>query len=123
MATLGTTTIFPAPAPIDQLISHLERLAEEATLEAGNYEIAASVTHRALEPVLNEIIVILRAQTTAMRLLRQSLEHAQVALQQQINQRPGVGIIAERPSPDRNGMLYFSTDETPERLYVAAVRS
>lgn len=75
---------------------------------------------RQQQEVIVDLTEALIRQEEYNRILKLALDDSLRLVQQRIDQRPKVGVIAERPDPDVDGWMYLSTDETPPTLYVAA---
>lgn len=114
MPLTNTRTLLPTFNIAHQIVNGL--LDKQARLEIAEPERFADAAF----DVIAQLVDYAKAQQHEVQTLRTALDHAVTALNQRINQRAGVGIIAERPSPVQDGMLYLSIDETPPRLYTAA---
>lgn len=115
MALINTSTLLPTFSVAQHAVRGLDD--KYARLEIANDERFQEEAFN----VIAQLVDYARAQQREAQALRTALEHAVTALNQRINQRAAVGAIADRPEPVQDGMLYLSTDETPEVLYVAAV--
>ncbi len=120
MPLINTTTILPVTSNFIELLGRLRRTIEEATSAVGSLASPSAMLQRDAAEVFDVVLEVFNRQHDENQQLRTVLEHAITALNQRINQRAAVGLIVERPPEPQDGMLYLSTDETPEKLYVAA---
>ena len=114
MSLINTNTLLPTFSIAQHAVNAL--LDKQTRLEIASVE----GFQDAAFDVIAQLVDYARAQQREVQALRTALDHAVTALNQRINQRAGVGILAERPEPVQDGMLYLSIDETPPRLYAAA---
>ena len=114
MALINTRTLLPTFSVAQHAVNALrDKLGRLEIAEPERFADAAF-------DVIAQLVDYAQAQQREVATLRTALDHAVTELNQRINQRAGVGAVAERPEPVQDGMLYLSTDEVPPRLYTAA---
>lgn len=108
MPVSSNTSFLPQPTRTAEAL----RLAYR---DLGEPEIEASRLQATLRLVVDALI----QEVEYSQRLRLAIDDALRSVHQRIDQRAATGPLADRPDPAPNGIMYLSTDETPEVLYIA----
>jgi hypothetical protein len=118
MPTVSTNTTF---FPVQELQTPKLRQLTRGLSTDVRPPLTPAETLRRHREVIEGIAEALIRQALYNETFRLSLEDALRAIHQRIDQRPAVGILANRGDPAPDGIMYFATDALPAAtMFVAA---
>lgn len=113
--TSHNTTFFPVSS-LD--VVGLQRRIRAAFMAQPLAE-STSPEDRKRRDVLEYLADIIAKQQQYNNALKLALDDTLRLIHQRIDRRASVGLLADRPGPDVDGISYLAVDEIPPTLYVA----